>query len=975
MCQTPTNVSTEKNTKIKWHNLEKQAVFKKLATTEEGLSSEEAKKRLEKFGWNKIEYEENWKIIKMILDQFKDFLIILLIVAFALSLTLGIQHTINSGKTSSEIYESIAILVIIIINITIGFVQEYKSDQALEKLKEHFESEVVVIRDGKENLIPSSKLVPGDILLIEIGDNIPADLRLIETHTLKIDEASLTGESTAVTKNTQIVDQNTRLPDRTNIAHMGTTCVYGRGEGIVINTGKETAMGEMAELTQVKKEMTPLQKSLDKFAKVIAVIVLVLACIIMTYRMIVLLNAGQQFLDALFESLSIAVVLSISAVPEGLAATITITLAIGVTRMAKRKAIISRLPAVETLGSVNYICSDKTGTLTRNEMTVKEVWTFSDKTIKVGGSGYLLEGDFTKEDKKIDPIHNKTLQLLLQAGYHCNNAGLIRNDGEIQVKGDPTEAALVVLAEKAGFTEADKVERVHEIFFESGRKRMTTINKINEEYYAFMKGSPPTIMNRCTSILRDGKKANITTDIQDEIMQANTEMSSKALRVLGVAYKKVPADFDPDDPNAIESDMTFLGLTGMIDPPRQIVKASIEECRQAGITTVMITGDQRETAVAIAKEVGILKTESDLILNGEEFTTLTDYELKEKIHRIKVYSRMDPKDKFRVVATLQELGYIVAVTGDGINDAPALKKADIGVAMGITGTDVSKEVADMIITNDAFNTIINAVEEGRTIFNNMKKFIRYALSANFDEILEVFIILALFKVLPLLPLQILFLNLLTDSLPALSLGVEPYDPKLMKQPPSDRKNFLRDIYGFAGLTGLLALIASLGDFLVGYGIPQLGFQGIGRWRILRQLDTGTIPPGYELNDYVLAYAQLISFTATIVFELIFIFIARCDNDTSFLKSNPYKSKWLLRATGLSWILVLFVVYFPPLQFVFTSFPPGFYYILGWFDWLVILSFTLGVNIIIEALRYLLRHPKMHRIAKRVGMAVRYRDLE
>ncbi|MCG3216747.1 MAG: HAD-IC family P-type ATPase, partial [Candidatus Heimdallarchaeota archaeon] len=720
---------TEVQDIIPWHSIKVKDVYKKLNTSEKGLKEQEVISRLLKYGPNKITITERFKVLKMIAEQFTSFLVILLMIAGIVSLGIGLNNYYKLGH-GEEIIDAIAIFAIVIINAIIGFVQDFRSNKALDKLKEYFEQDVVVARGGKEMIVHGSDLVPGDIVKLEVGDKIPADCRLITANNFKIDEAPLTGESTSITKNLDIVLAKARLHDRKNMIYSGTTCVYGRGSAVVASTGMQTEMGKIAELTQVKEELTPLQEALDKLGKVLGIIILVLCAAVMTID--ILLG------EAILESFETAVALAISAVPEGLPAAIVITLAIGVSRMAKKKTIVSRLPAVETLGSVNYICSDKTGTLTRNEMTVKEIWTMDGKT-EVGGSGYLLEGDFIKDNEKIDPKKRPSLNRLLNVVYNCNNAGVLRNEGKISIKGDPTEAALIVVAEKAGFKQKDLQERDHEIFFDSDRKRMTMITIENGKYVANTKGSPPIVLTRCNTALDEGKAVKITKKIEKQILDANLEMSKKALRVLAVAYKELPANYDKEKVDEIEDDLIFVGLTGMIDPPRPEVRESIEECRLAGITTVMITGDQEATAVAVANDIGILENEDDLIVSGEEFSLMPDEELYEKIEKIKVYSRMSPKDKFKVVEMLQTKDHIVACTGDGVNDAPAIRKADIGVSMGITGTDVTKEVADMVITDDAFSTIVTAVEEGRNIFENMKKFIRYLLSCNFDEIFAVLI--------------------------------------------------------------------------------------------------------------------------------------------------------------------------------------------------------------------------------------------
>ncbi|MHA1779034.1 MAG: cation-translocating P-type ATPase [Candidatus Heimdallarchaeaceae archaeon] len=910
----------------KWHGLTVEEVFEKIGTKPTGLSYEEVELRKERYGLNVIEMKDRFRILKMIWEQFSSFLVVLLIFAGLVSLIIGIQNTRKEGHIVEEIYDAIAIFAIIIINAIIGFVQDYRSNQALEKLKQYFDQEVVVLRNGKETFVSSKELVPGDILSFEMGDKIAADCRLIEVQQVKIDEAPLTGESTAVKKHIEPVSPEARIHDRKNMVYMGTTCVYGRGKGIVVATGMDSEMGKIAALTQTREEMTPLQKALDKLGKVLGLIIILLCLVLFLMDWLI------EDLPIL-ESFETSIALAISAVPEGLPAAIVITLAIGVARMAKRKAIVKKLPAVETLGSVDYICSDKTGTLTRNEMTVKEVYLY-DKLIFVGGSGYLLEGDFTVEDGKFDPLSHPVMKLLIEAVYHCNNSSIVREKGNYTVRGDPTEAALVVLAEKAGFKE--KRERIHEIFFDSERKRMTTVHKDGNKKIAYLKGSPPTVLNCCDYVQINDKIVPITTEIQHQIEKVNHQMSEKALRVLGVAYKIIESDPMPPD-QEIEDKMIFLGLTGMIDPPREEVRQAIAECREAGITTVMITGDQKETAVAIAKSVGIINSEIDeQVITGEEFAVLSDDELEQKVEKIKVYSRMSPKDKYRVVATLQKLDHIVAVTGDGVNDAPALKKADIGVAMGITGTDVSKEVADMVITDDAFNTIVNAVEEGRNIFENMKRFIRYLLSCNFDEIFAVLLISLWLDTIPFLPLQILYLNLLTDALPALALSFEPYDPRLMKRKPRSKKSsFVRDMYVFAGLAGIVAFFASVGVFLLSYF-------WLGEIR------------GFTNREQIIAYSQMMAFVTTLTFELWFVFIARNDNDTPFLKSRPLKNKILIVSVLISWILLLLVIYIKPLLAIFSGFTIEDAYFLSAADWGIILAVTLGCQVFVEIARYLIR---------------------
>ncbi len=941
---------TEVVEEIPWHNMKTKEVFKKLESSEKGLKEQDVVSKLQIYGANKITIIERFKILKMIAEQFTDFLVLLLIAAGFISLGFGIKNT-TPEHFGEEIYDAIAIFAIVIINAIIGFVQNFRSNQALEKLKEYFEQDVLVVREGIEKKIHASDLVPGDVVLLEVGEKIPADCRLIEVNNFKVDEAPLTGESHPITKTLDLVPAKARIHDKKNMIFSGCTCVYGRGKAIVASTGMSTEMGKIAELTQVKHEHTPLQKALDRFGKVLGIIILAICAVVMVVE-ILTKHADVSYAIAAFEGFETAIALAISAVPEGLPAAIVITLAIGVSKMAKRKTIVARLPAVETLGSVDYICSDKTGTLTRNEMTVKEAWTFDGK-VEIGGSGYLLDGDFTHDGRKIDPKENESFTKLMDTVYHCNNAGVLRNEEKIDIKGDPTEAALIVLAEKAGYTEKDLNKRDHEIFFDSDRKRMTTVNIVDGKKIAYMKGSPPIVITRCNTMMTDGKTKKITKELEKEILDANLQMAEKALRVLAVAYKELPDDYDKENIDEIEDDMIFVGLAGMIDPARPEVKESVEECKNAGITTVMITGDQEPTAIAVAKEIGIIQSDKDMIVKGEDFAIMSDDELEKIIEQVKVYSRMSPKDKYRVVETLQKLDHIVACTGDGVNDAPAIKKADIGVAMGITGTDVTKETADMVITDDAFSTIVSAVEEGRNIFENMKKFIRYLLSANFDEIFAVLIITAALGVLPFLPLQILFLNLLTDALPALALSFDPYDPKLMQRPPRGKQSsFVKDMYIFAVLAGIVAFFASVGIFLIGYN--AFGFT-IFEQEALRLGLTGEAATDF-ITQNKLAYAQVMAFVTTLSFELWFVFVARNDNETPLLKSKPFKNRYLLFAVVLSWILLLGAIYIRPMGEVFSSFTDGYYFFLRGIDWALILGFTIGLCLLIEAFRYLIRMP-------------------
>ncbi|MHA1339667.1 MAG: cation-translocating P-type ATPase [Promethearchaeota archaeon] len=911
--------------KVYWHTLEVDEIYAMLDSSKNGLNDEQVEEKLRVYGPNKIEIKERFKILKMILEQFTGFLVVLLIVSGFISLWMGWKSFKSTGDIE-EIIDAIAIFAIVIINGIIGFVQDFRSSKALEKLKEYFEQEVLVVRGGQEKKVFSSQLVPGDIILLDNGDKVPADCRIIESNLLKVDEAPLTGESTPVKKIDSVISKkNIELAEKKNMLFMGTSIVYGRCIAIVVATGMDTEMGEIAALTQVKKEMTPLQKSLDKLGKVLGGIILVICGIVM------IVDISLMGIEYWVESFEMAVALAISAVPEGLPAAIIITYAIGVSRMAKKKAIISRLPAVETLGSVNYICSDKTGTITRNEMTVKKIWTI-DGMVEVGGAGYIAEGKFIRNNRYVKPKEDAVLSKLMDVIYNCNNADVLKEHGKLTVIGDPTEASLVVAAEKAGYSKKDKLKRIFEFFFDSERKRMTTINEKEGKYWALMKGSPLIVLERCTKIQLADQIDDMNNEYKNKIIQANILMASKALRVLGVSYKEVPKDFDREDDISVENDMIFLGLVGMIDPPREGVASAIHECKHAGITTIMITGDQKETALAVAEEVGIFDKDRDEVMGGTEIKEIKEFDLAERIPKIKVFYRMSAMDKLKVVDNLQKLGNVTAVTGDGVNDAPALQKADIGVAMGITGTDVSKEVADMVITDDAFTTIVNAVEEGRNIFENMKKFIRYLLSCNFDEIFTTLTISIIFDKLAFLPLQILLINLTTDALPALALSFDPYDPKLMQMPPRSRKgSFVKDMYRFAFIAGVVAYLDSIITFSTCYTIfgPMI-FNG----------------PDAQIN--ILAYAQMMNFIGSLSFELFFVFVARCDNKTKTIKSKPLKNTFLIYSVLISWSLLFMVILIPSLQDIFCGFTT--YYLISLRDWVFLLSVILGSIIIFDFFR-------------------------
>jgi P-type Ca2+ transporter type 2C len=758
-----------------FHSLTKQEILENLKTSEKGISKDEVSKRVEQYGYNEFKEKETKSTFQRFIEQFKDFLIIVLIVAAVISGALG------------EIADSVIILAIVILNAVMGVVQENKAEESLKALKKMAAPLAHVIRDGISIELPARELVPGDIVLLEAGKYVPADLRLIEASNLKIEESSLTGESVPVEKNNDIIeDANVSLGDRKNMAFMSSMVTYGRAKGIVVATGMNTQIGKIADMiSNVQEESTPLQQKLEEVGKWLGIAALVICAVMFGVGVL----EGREILHMFMTSVSLAV----AAIPEGLPAVVTIVLAVGVQKMIKRNAIIRKLPAVETLGSASVICSDKTGTLTQNKMTVKKIYTIN---------GFA---DDIVDSKKV-----------LQIANLCNDTQIVEEDGKFRTIGDPTETALVDIALSSGIDKRnldDEFERVEEIPFDSDRKLMTTFNKVGDGIEVNTKGAPDIMLDKCKFVY-DGKDIReITQKDIDSIKAANEEMAKDALRVLAVGFKKVNKI---DKPTA-EQDIVFAGLMGMIDPPREEAKEAVHLCKTAGIKPVMITGDHKATAVAIAKELGILNKD-DEAMAGADIEKMTQDELIQKVDNISVYARVSPEHKVRIVEAWRAKGKIVAMTGDGVNDAPALKKANIGAAMGITGTDVAKEAADMVLTDDNFATIVSAVEEGRTIFANIKKAISFLLSCNTGEIITLFVAILLNWGEPLLPIHILWVNLVTDSLPALALGMEPAEKDIMKQKPRDPKEGL-----FAGglglkiiLQGIVIGVVTLAAYLYGH---------------------------------------------------------------------------------------------------------------------------------------------------------------
>ncbi len=857
-----------------WSELETKKVFEKLKTGEEGLTEEEARERLLKFGPNELEKKKQTSKLEIFLNQFKSVLVLILIFATVFSALIG------------EILDAAAILVIVILNAIFGFVQEYKAEKTIETLKKLTSPEAVVIREGKPRKIPSKELVLGDIVVLEEGSRVPADLRLFEVIDLRTDESMITGESVPVTKKTEPTRSEV-LAERKNIAWTGTIVVGGRGKGIVVETGMQTEMGRIAKKIQEPQEQTPLQKKLDVFGKNLGIIILVICALVAGIGIFreSILTGKPLTTDVITSMIITGIALAVAAIPEGLPAVVTITLALGLQRLARHNALMRRLPAVETLGSTTVICSDKTGTLTRNEMTVKKIYC-GNNIIEVTGEGYIPKGGFLIQNNKTDPKKTKTLSLLLTSSALCNNAVLDKKQNSII--GDPTEGALIVLAEKAGFTKEyleKAYPRVNEIPFSSERKMMTTVHKIRNGFLVCSKGAPEKILPLC----------KLSQKEKDKILKTNEELAKQALRVLAVAYKETKNRKNP------EKDLVFLGLVGMIDPPRKEVKKSIEECKKAGIRVIMITGDHKNTAEAIAKEIGI----SGKSITGEELEKLSESRFQKIVDNIGICARVNPEHKVKILDALKSKNHIVAMTGDGVNDAPALKKADIGIAMGKKGTDVAKEASDMILRDDNFTSIVKAVKEGRGIYDNIKKFIQYLLSSNLGEVLIVFIAMLIgftnpetgALVLPITAIQLLWINLLTDGLPALALGVDPPAEDIMQRPPRDPKEKIlsRGMLINIILVGIIMCIGTLSLFAY-------------------NLESGATK------------AVTVAFTTIVMFEMI-----RIESVRMKFKTKLLSNKKLIIAVLASVLLQIMVVYLPFFQPVFQTTA------LDFGDWIEILG--------------------------------------
>lgn len=839
----------------KWYSESISECYESLDSGKNGISGESAQARLAKYGLNELKGEKKKSIFLKFLQQFKDVMVIVLLCAAAVTAVIAVVE-----KSYDEFIDVGIILAIVVINAIIGVVQESKAEQALEALKNMSKPYAKVRRDGEIQKIESAKLTLGDIVILEAGDVVPADLRLVESKSLKIEESALTGESVPVDKNSDaLCEEAAPIGDRINMAFSSSVVSYGRGEGVVVALGMDTELGKIADMLNKGEESeTPIQKKLNKTGKFISIAVIFIAAIIFLASVLSTISIGVTA-DAVIDAFMTAVAIAVAAIPEGLTAVITIIMAIGVQRMSKRNAIIKKLPAVETLGSTEIICSDKTGTLTLNKMTVKKVYS---------------EGEEAE-------------RALVRCMALCNDAVTHIDNGVQTLMGDPTETALIAYYNLTGDSEKLKKDcpRVDEIPFDSVRKLMTTVNAVEGRRIVYTKGAPDMLIERCDKILCDGKIRPLEAADKEKIAAKNTEFASQALRVLAYAYKE-------DNGEEYEKGLTFLGLSGMIDPPREEVKAAVATCKKAGITAIMITGDHKDTAYAIAKELGICESENQ-VTTGARLSEMTDEELAECVENYRVYARVSPEHKVRIVRAWKSKGKIVAMTGDGVNDAPSIKAADIGVGMGITGTDVTKGAADMVLADDNFATIVDAVKEGRKIFDNMQKTIQFLLSANICEVLSLFITTIVFSITGqnavfLLPIQILWINLVTDSFPALALGMEDGDDGIMNNPPRKSSDNL-----FAGHLGL-----------------NIIYQGILQTAIVLAVFFGC-----NYGSWGHDVGESMAFITLCLIQLFHCFNARSLNGSIF-KKGFFKNKFMFIAFGVGVLLTVGVAAIPGLNGVF-----------------------------------------------------------
>lgn len=854
----------------------------------QGLTEKEVKKRLEKHGPNELQEGKRTPAIAVFFAQFKDFMVLVLLAATLISGFLG------------EYVDAVAIMAIVFVNGVLGFFQERRAEKSLHALKELSTPYVSALRDGSWKKIQSKELVPGDIMKFSSGDRIGADVRIVEAKSLEIEESALTGESIPVVKQAdKLRKPDVSLGDISNMAFMGTIVTRGSGIGVVVGTGMNTAMGKIADMLESAGSLsTPLQRRLEELGKILIIVALLLTVLVVAVGVL----QGHELYSMFLAGVSLAV----AAIPEGLPAIVTVALSIGVQRMIKQKSIVRKLPAVETLGCASVICSDKTGTLTQNKMTVTHMWS-GGKTFKVSGIGYEPEGVFTRDEREIKPKDEKILEQMLVFGALCNTSEIALKDGHYVLDGDPTEGALLTAARKGGYSNdwlSGQYRVVAEFPFDSVRKMMTVIVEDKEKkQFVITKGAPDVLIDRSSHLMYDARSAPFSGEKKAETEAVLKELASQALRTIAIAYKPLKPGEKPTMEQA-EKNLTMLGLSGMIDPPRPEVRQAIKECREAGIKTVMITGDHVETAKAIAKDLRLLPKKGR-VMDGKTLNELTEKELIETVDDVYVFARVSPEHKLKIVKAFQENGHVVAMTGDGVNDAPAIKQADIGVAMGVTGTDVAKEASSLILVDDNFATIKSAIKEGRNIYENIRKFVRYLLASNVGEILVMLFAMLLALPLPLVPIQILWVNLVTDGLPAMALGMDQPEGDLMRRKPRHPKE------------GVFAR-------KLGWKVVSRGFL-IGAATILAFIIV------YHRNPENLPYAQTVAFATLVLAQLIHVF--DCRSETSVFSRNPFENIYLLGAIISSIFLMVIVIYYPPLQPIFKTVPitPG--------DWMLIIGMS------------------------------------
>ena len=868
----------------KWYNKKIEEIEQKLETNKEkGITTEEVQKRKEKYGLNELKAKKKKSLLQKFIEQFKDFSIIILIIASVVSGVVGVAQ--GEGIT-----DTIIILIVVIVNAIIGVSQEAKAEKSLEALQKLTDHATKVIRNGKLEVVPAKDLVPGDVVVLDTGDYIPADLRVVEAANLKSQESSLTGESVPVEKTPAVIEETeVGIGDRTNMLFSSSLITYGRGKGIVVETGMTTEVGKIAGMLEnAEEQSTPLQDKLNGLSKTLGIAALVICVIIFGIGII----QGKEPIHMFMSAVSLAV----AAIPEGLAAVSTIVLAIGVQKMVKKNAIVKRLPAVETLGSSTVICSDKTGTLTQNKMTVEKI--FWNNAVREAGN---------IQSNEID----EELTKLIYANMLCNDTK-ISNDGTLT--GDPTETALVDMAFKLDFDPSiyDTMPREDEIPFDSDRKLMTTVNNVNGKYIVYTKGGIDELLTKCTAYELNNQIYEEIDVYSNKIREENEKMAKQALRVLGCAYKELNHKPTKEEMQNIENDLIFIGMVGMIDPPREEAKKAVEKCKTAGIKTVMITGDHKITATAIAKKLGILENEDEAI-TGADLENMTDEELEKNVRKYSVYARVSPEHKVRIVKAWQKNGEIVAMTGDGVNDSPALKTADIGCAMGMVGTDVAKEAADVILTDDNFATIVSSVEEGRRIYDNILKVIQFLLSSNIGEIVVLFLATLLAPLFAnwfgitdishleiLLPIHILWINLVTDSLPALALAFDPANKGIMERKPSKtgKSVFTKGMTWRVIYQGAMIGLLTLAAFAIGLATTKEPINGL------------------TLDESKIEVGQTMAFVTLALSELVHVFNVR-DNKNSIFKTGIFNNMKLIGAIIISALLVFVILAIPQLRTIFS----------------------------------------------------------